>query len=125
MRQDRAWRLLFALAAIALIGMPLALHVWFGFFNATTISLRNRSGSPVEVRIGVFELEDAGRQWNHACRLENGAGDVLAVAHGLKRIEYDVGGVTGRLDLDMWRGEDVVLVVAEDRSLRPSYGGAD
>ena len=125
MGQGRAWRLLAVLAAIALIGVPLALHIWFGLFNATTISLRNRSGSPVEVRIDVFEMEDAGRQWNHACRLEDGAGDVLPVAHGLKRIEYDVDGVTGRLDLDMWRGEDVVLVVTGDRSLRPSYDVAD
>ena len=110
---------------LAVVTSPCWYYSIYSLFDDTTITFQNNSGNPIQLKAKIVEVEQDGFEWEYKSQIKTAEKDTLGVAQGIKRIEYTVDQTEGEIEFDMWRGEDVTLVIDANNEIQTDYSSND
>jgi hypothetical protein len=104
--------------ATCVAALPYASSVTWGLFDDTVVTIRNDSGQNCSFWATVVDVERGEGESDHRYTLPAGGSATIEVQHGIKRIDYIVNGNEGTISFDMRHGQEVVLAINRDETLR-------
>lgn len=87
----------------------------------TTITFQNNSGALIQINAQIIEVEQDDFEWKYESEIKNGNKDTLEVVSGIKYIKYTIDQTEGEIEFDMWSGEDVILVINNNKKIETDY----